>query len=464
MRMNYKTANYFYFQTTSIKSVLHVFVGDSYPSLRKLNSVRIPLLSRLLALCLVVGLGALSGATPASATTYGELTLSPSVLNFGSVGVGSNKSIQVLIKNIGTAPATISKEVINGTGFSFSGLTLPRTLNAGTSMVVTVEFKPTAVGGKSGYMELTSNARNATIRIYFGGTGIASTALAVPASASFGNVATGTTDTQSIQVQNHGTSAFTITKATISGTEFRISNLTTPHTVAAGQSSTFNVEFSPTKTGVSTGTIVLDASNAAQNISIALSGTGTAVTKTITASPTSVSFSHDAVGTHQTLTVTLKNTGNSSVTVSGISVSDPQLGTSGGVSGATLAAGQSATLNVIYSPTKAGNFSGDVKITSNASDSSLTVAATGSAFTPTTDHTVALKWDASASSGVKGYYLYRSTSSSTGFARLNSSYVSGLSYTDNAVTNGATYYYAVTAVSSSGAESPKSSEAEVTVP
>jgi hypothetical protein len=464
MRMNYKTANYFYFQTTSIKSVLHVFVGDSYPSLRKLNSVRIPLLSRLLALCLVVGLGALSGATPASATTYGELTLSPSVLNFGSVGVGSNKSIQVLIKNIGTAPATISKEVINGTGFSFSGLTLPRTLNAGTSMVVTVEFKPTAVGGKSGYMELTSNARNATIRIYFGGTGIASTALAVPASASFGNVATGTTDTQSIQVQNHGTSAFTITKATISGTEFRISNLTTPHTVAAGQSSTFNVEFSPTKTGVSTGTIVLDASNAAQNISIPLSGTGTAVTKTITASPTSVSFSHDAVGTHQTLTVTLKNTGNSSVTVSGISVSDPQLGTSGGVSGATLAAGQSATLNVIYSPTKAGNFSGDVKITSNASDSSLTVAATGSAFTPTTDHTVALKWDASASSGVKGYYLYRSTSSSTGFARLNSSYVSGLSYTDNAVTNGATYYYAVTAVSSSGAESPKSSEAEVTVP
>jgi hypothetical protein len=32
------------------------------------------------------------------------------------------------------------------------------------------------------------------------------------------------------------------------------------------------------------------------------------------------------------------------------------------------------------------------------------------------------------------------------------------------VTNGATYYYTVTAVSSSGAESPKSSEAEVTVP
>jgi hypothetical protein len=226
---------------------------------------------------------------------------------------------------------------------------------------------------------------------------------------------------------------------------------------------TFNLQFSPTKTGSTTGTLVL-GEGTAPGISIAVSGTGVSSARSISVSPTSLSFGNDATGSHQTLQVTLNNTGNSSVTISGISVSDSQLGTSGNVNGATLAAGQSATLNVSYSPTRAGSFSGQVKVTSNATNSPSAIGVTGSAFTPTSSHTVALKWDASTSSGVQGYYVYRSTNSNTGFARLNSSYVSGLSYMDNNVTTGTTYYYEVTALGSNGQESSKSSEAKITVP
>jgi fibronectin type 3 domain-containing protein len=82
----------------------------------------------------------------------------------------------------------------------------------------------------------------------------------------------------------------------------------------------------------------------------------------------------------------------------------------------------------------------------------------------TTSHSVDLSWTASTSTDVIGYNVYRSASPSGPFERLNSALVSGTTYTDYTVTSGATYYYAVTAVDSSGGESGYSNVAEATVP
>jgi fibronectin type 3 domain-containing protein len=48
--------------------------------------------------------------------------------------------------------------------------------------------------------------------------------------------------------------------------------------------------------------------------------------------------------------------------------------------------------------------------------------------------------------------------------KLNSSLVTGLSYTDTAVTAGQSYYYVVTSVSASGSESAQSSQAAAAIP
>jgi hypothetical protein len=289
-------------------------------------------------------------------------------------------------------------------------------------------------------------------------------AVAVPASAAFGNVALGTTNTQTVAIQNHGAAQFTITKVTISGSGFHFSNLVTPHIVHLGKQHSFSVEFSPTAAGATSGRIVIETTAADPTLTIALNGTGTASTRTLSLSPTSLTFGNDATGTHQTLTTTLKNTGNSNVTISAISESDPQLGSSGGVSGATLAAGQTATLNVIYSPTKAGSFSGQLKVNSNASNSPAAISVTGSAFVPSTNPTVALSWGASTSANIAGYFVYRSANPASGFVKMNSAQISGLSYTDNAVTRGSTYYYAVSAINTAGAESMRCPEQSVSVP
>jgi hypothetical protein len=115
-------------------------------------------------------------------------------------------------------------------------------------------------------------------------------------------------------------------------------------------------------------------------------------------------------------------------------------------------------------PTTSGTFSFTVHVTDSASSPtsasrnlSITIAAASA-------HSVMLKWTASPSPGVTGYKVYRSTVSGSGYSKINSSVVSGLTYTDATVVNGVTYYYVTTSVDSSGEESSFSEQVKMIVP
>jgi fibronectin type 3 domain-containing protein len=75
---------------------------------------------------------------------------------------------------------------------------------------------------------------------------------------------------------------------------------------------------------------------------------------------------------------------------------------------------------------------------------------------------VTLSWTASTSP-VSGYNVYRGTTSGV-YTKINSALDPSTSYTDNTVASGTTYYYAATAVNSSGQESGYSSPIQVSVP
>ncbi len=130
--------------------------------------------------------------------------------------------------------------------------------------------------------------------------------------------------------------------------------------------------------------------------------------------------------------------------------------------GLTLA---TASGTISGTPTTAGSFSFTAKVTDSTAPTaqtatqsfSITVAA-GSAYS------VLLNWTASPSSGVAGYNVYRSTVSGSGYAKINSSAVAGLTYADATVVNGQTYYYVTTSVDTSGDESTYSEEVQMVVP
>lgn len=77
---------------------------------------------------------------------------------------------------------------------------------------------------------------------------------------------------------------------------------------------------------------------------------------------------------------------------------------------------------------------------------------------------VRLDWKASTSSGVSGYKVYRGTSAGGPYARITGSTLPALTYEDPNVVSGRSYYYVVTAVKTSGAESAFSGEARAIVP
>lgn len=401
----------------------------------------------------------------ATTPTIGTLDLSPTSISFGSVAVGSSHTTSVTIRNSGSASITISATSVSGSGFSVSGLTAPKTIAGGTYTIFTAKFAPTAAGSVSGSLKITSNARNSSVIYALSGTGtaVSPSISATPSSISFGNVPVGTTNTQTIQIKNISSQSVSITGTSLNVSGYHVSGLTVPLTLAAGATTHFNLAFTPSSAVLIKGTLTVNLNSPRPALPISISGTGTAATRSLSVSPTSLDFGSETVGKTHLIPVTLKNNGNSGLTISGITVSDTDFTTSGSVVGVTLAVGQSATLNVIFAPQTVAANTATVKVSSNAANSPATINVTGKGVSGTA-HSVALTWGGSGSTGVTGYYLYRSTSSSSGYARLTASPLSGLQYTDGTVQSSTTYYYEVSAVSSSGIESTRSAPVSAAIP
>jgi fibronectin type 3 domain-containing protein len=192
-----------------------------------------------------------------------------------------------------------------------------------------------------------------------------------------------------------------------------------------------------------------------------LSGTGQAATQLLSANPSSFNFNSVNDGSSASVNVTLTNTGNSNVTISGVSATGAGFSATG-VSGTTLTPNQTATLVITFAPTTAGAVTGNVAVSSNASNSpTINLAGTGVQQTP---HTVALTWTASVSTDVIGYNIYRGTTTGGPYSILDSAPVAADSYNDSAVQSGQTYFYIVRAIDNTGLESLNSTEVQAIIP
>jgi hypothetical protein len=394
--------------------------------------------------------------------TPGQITPNPTSLSFGTVAVGSSKSLNETLTNSGGSSLTISAATATGTGVSISGLSLPLTLTAGQSTTFSVQFAPTAGGAVNGNVAITSNGSNPNLNIPVTGTGqTPGTLTANPTSQPFGNVQVGNTASLSQTVTNSGGTAVTISQANVTGTGFSITGLTLPTTLNAGQSVTFTAKFAPTATGAVSGNlaVISDASNSTLNIG--MTGTGTAPGQ-LTVAPLTLNFGTVTVGVGLPLPGTLTATG-ASVTVSSGSSNSGEFVLSGIALPKTIAAGQSATFTVTFTPNASGAASGTLTFLSNASNSPTVETLTGTGQAPQ-PHSVDLSWTASQSPGVVGYNIYRGTVSGGPYSKVNSTPNTDTTYTDTTVTAGQTYFYVAKSVDSNDVESGPSNEVRVVIP
>jgi hypothetical protein len=113
-----------------------------------------------------------TATTNQSSVAPAALSASPATVAFGNVSVGSSSNQSLTITNSGGTAATISQASASGTGFSLSGVTLPTTLNPGTSATFTATFAPGATGSASGTASFTSAQLSSAYSVSMSGTGV----------------------------------------------------------------------------------------------------------------------------------------------------------------------------------------------------------------------------------------------------------------------------------------------------
>ena len=322
------------------------------------------------------------------ASTAAAVSLSPGSLAFGSQNVGSTSAAQTItLSNTGNAALTISSIALTGANPGDFGQTntCGSSVAAGANCTISVTFKPPATGSLTASVTVTDNAPSGTQSVSLSGTGTSSApAVSVsPTSLAFGSQTVGTTSAaQTITLSNTGNAALTISSIALSGAnpgDFGQTN-TCGSSVAAGANCTISVSFKPPATGTLTASVTLTDNAPSGTQSVSLSGTGASSAPAASLSPTSLTFGSQTVGTTSAAqTITLSNTGNAALTISGIALTgaDPGDFTQTNTCGSSVAAGANCTISVTFKPPATGTLTASVTLTDNASSGTQTVGLSG---------------------------------------------------------------------------------------
>ncbi|MBE0540964.1 MAG: choice-of-anchor D domain-containing protein [Verrucomicrobia bacterium] len=306
---------------------------------------------------------AVSGTGTASPTRI--ISLSGS-LAFGDVTVGSSAQRTLTIANNGNSTMTVNS-ISYPSGFSgaWSG-----TITAGGSQNVTVTFSPSAATSYGGTVTVNANQTSGVNTIAASGTGTAAPTriISLSGNLAFGNVTVGSSAQSTLTIANNGNSTMTVSSISYpSG----FSGNWSSGTIAAGGSQNVTVTFSPSAATSYGGTVTVNGNQTSGGNTIGASGTGTITPTCIISLSGDLAFGSVVVGSSAQRTLTIANTGNSTMTVSSISYPS---GFSGNWSSGTIAAGGSQNVTVTFSPGAATSYGGTVTVNANQTSGGNTMA------------------------------------------------------------------------------------------
>jgi Abnormal spindle-like microcephaly-assoc'd, ASPM-SPD-2-Hydin len=307
--------------------------------------------------------------------------------NFGSVLKGSSSPVQtVTVSNTGNTQLQLVNTMMTGANpgdfkVDPSTTNCPLTpgvfLSAGQTCRIGFTFAPTAAGARTASFVLLDSSISGSDTIILNGTGALPPAVTLsPTSLSFGSVAVGATLTLPVTVTNSGQGGLTFNSVTHTGTDASSFSHTSNcgATIPPGGSCTIQVSFHPTSPANYSATLRLD--NNAPDSPQLVSTTGTGSGAVMLISPSPVSFSNVVAGSTATVPVTVTNTGNTGLAFASITHggANPSLFSHTSNCGqSTVAAGASCTIQLSFRPTTNGSFSSTLVVTTNATNSPLTV-------------------------------------------------------------------------------------------
>jgi hypothetical protein len=203
---------------------------------------------------------------------------------------------------------------------------------------------------------------------------------ASPASLAFGNITIGqTSGAQAITVSNTGAASATNVVYPAAPARFNKSGTCSGATLNAGTSCTIVLTYTPTATVTDNATYTITGGGS--TIPISLSGTGvSAPAASLSASPTSLSFGNNTVGTTSaTHSIVVSNMGGAAATAIAFANSNAaRFPLQANTCGATLNPGATCTLNIAYAPNAANTDTGIITLSSaGAGNIAISLSGTG---------------------------------------------------------------------------------------
>ncbi len=308
------------------------------------------------------------------------VTVSPTSLNLGSLGVGSTSSSQpvTLTNNSGSALT------INNIGFSGGNAgNFGQTNTCGTSVAnggtctINVTFTPNTTGAFSSTLEITDSASNSPQAVSVSGTGVTAVTLSAT-SISFGTVFIGSSSTApAVTLTNNQSVPLTNISISVSSSSYSQVN-TCGTSIGAGAQCTITVTFSPKSAGTLTGTVTISDSGSSSPQTISLKGSGK---QPVNLAPATMAFGTVAVGTtsgqkNETLTNNQKvELTFSSITITGNDPGDFNI--SGNTCGSEVGAQSECIVTLDFAPKAKGARTATLQFTDSAGTSPQTVNLTG---------------------------------------------------------------------------------------
>jgi sugar lactone lactonase YvrE len=331
-------------------------------------------------------------------------SLTPASVPFGNANTGTTSApMSLTLSNTGNATLNITGITIAGanptdfaiaTGANACGTTLA----ANVSCSIYVTFTPASAASFSATLSVADNAAGSPQSSTLTGTGTtppAPIAALTPATVPFGSLTAGSTSAaMSATLSNTGNAALNITGITIVGanpTDFAIATGANAcgSTLAASASCSIYVTFTPASASSFTATLQVADNAAGSPQTSTLTGTGTAPPAPVaTLAPNPVAFASETIGaTSATTTVTLTNSGNATLMITGITITgtnptDFATTTGSNACDGAISAGASCNIYVTFTPSSGASFSATLSVADNAAGSPQTVALSGSGINP----------------------------------------------------------------------------------
>jgi hypothetical protein len=314
-----------------------------------------------------------------------DIDISPNTFSFGDVGIGLSKDIVVTMKNTGEAPLTVNTLQLNGSGFVLlNAPQTPFTLNQNASQIFTIRFQPSANVNYSGILTITSNDPDEGNLTYtLTGRGVNPPDIDVtPSLVDFGTVVAGQSKDITVKIINNITNGadLVISNITVSGHGYTLPTPPSyPITLSAGNTYQVTIKFTPPTSGQFSGSLTISSNDPDEgSFKVDLKGNGS-VPPDISVSPASLDFGDVLLYQSKTLTLTISNSGGSNLQITNIQITGAGFSfkTQPQVPVTIQPGGNPVSIEVLFIPLNAQDYTGQITITSNDPDSPTTIQLTG---------------------------------------------------------------------------------------